>query len=149
MLSRPHPPLWLWIALAIALLTFGSRASARSPAGVASNGIVVYSLRGDIYTKELSTGQVRRLTRDGLNVGPRWSPSGRWITFHKREDKSDTAGAVTWVMRRNGFGARSLCCSEGWDAFGWSPSGDEIFTDDGNLVALHPDTGKTRQVVSP
>jgi Tol biopolymer transport system component len=111
--------------------------------------VIIYSLRGDIYTKQLSTGQVQRLTHDGLNIGPRWSPSGRWITFNKRNGKSESA-ATTWLMRPDGSHAQILCGSDGWEAFTWSPTRDEVATtnDDNDLIALRPETGKTRKIVS-
>lgn len=46
-------------------------------------GWLVYVLDGDIWIKSLPDGQPQRVTYDGVDDSPRWSPSGRWLAFRK------------------------------------------------------------------
>ncbi len=46
-------------------------------------GRLAYIQGGDIWVKALPGGQPRRLTTDGHNRAPAWSPSGNWIAFRK------------------------------------------------------------------
>jgi len=46
-------------------------------------GRIAYVQGGDIWIKSLPDGQPARLTNDGRNSEPRWSPSGRWLAFRK------------------------------------------------------------------
>jgi serine/threonine-protein kinase len=41
--------------------------------------------RADIWVGDLQRGAVTRLTHDGLNVSPAWSPDGRTIYFSRRD----------------------------------------------------------------
>ena len=50
-------------------------------------GWLAYVLDGDIWIKYLPDGQPQRITDDGVNVAPRWSPSGRWLAFRKRDSQ--------------------------------------------------------------
>ena len=64
----------------------------------------------DVYTLDLSTSAVRRLTTDSANDGlPIWSPDGRHIAF-----VSDRSGSwALWVMRADGSGQRLLASLPG------------------------------------
>src|SRR5512139_2453961 len=42
-------------------------------------GRVAYVQGGDIWIKVLPDGKPQRLTTDGRNREPRWSPSGEWL----------------------------------------------------------------------
>ena len=44
-------------------------------------GKIAYIQGGDIWVKELPDGAPMRLTTDGVNGAPHWSPSGEWLTF--------------------------------------------------------------------
>src|SRR5262249_50317008 len=42
--------------------------------------------RADIWVGDLQRGAVTRLTHDGMNVSPTWSPDGRKLYFSERAD---------------------------------------------------------------
>lgn len=46
-----------------------------------SLGKLAYVQDGDIWVKDLPAGEARRLTHDGSNWRPRWSPSGEWLAW--------------------------------------------------------------------
>jgi len=94
-----------------------------------SLGKLAYVQGGDIWVKALPDGEPQRLTTDGRNSTPRWSPSGRWIVFRKGE-----YGQV-WVMRADGSDARSLQTSPN-AAFAWSPVADRLAYADGDRLKV-------------
>jgi TolB protein len=83
--------------------------SIRSPAARQEGRLVTFMAQDagnwDIYTLDLSTSAVRRLTTDSAHDGlPTWSPDGRHIAF-----VSDRSGSwALWVMRADGGGQRVL-----------------------------------------
>jgi Tol biopolymer transport system component len=78
----------------------------RSP--TASLGMVAFVADADIWTKALPSGEAQRLTADGKNREPRWSPSGQWLLILKEKE--------FWVLDQRGEGARSLGTAEPvWD----------------------------------
>ena len=46
-------------------------------------GRLAYVQGGDIWVKTLPYGPPQRLTTDGRNKEPSWSPSGDWLAFRK------------------------------------------------------------------
>jgi Tol biopolymer transport system component len=73
---------------------------------------------GDIWVKGLPTGQSQRLTADGHNQGPRWSPSGQWLAFRREEQ--------VWLARVDGSGLIPLEEGRAVNAFAWSPVDDRL-----------------------
>ncbi len=71
-----------------------------TPTATHNLGKVAYIDGGDIYVKSLPDGQAQRLTTDGHNSRPEWSPSGDWITFNKDTD--------VWLMRADGSLAHKI-----------------------------------------
>lgn len=94
-----------------------------------SLGKLAYVQGGDIWVKTLPDGKPLRLTTDGRNSTPRWSPSGRWIAFRKGE-----YGQV-WVMHADGSDARSLQTPPN-AAFAWSPVADRLIYADGDRLKV-------------
>lgn len=80
-------------------------------------GKVAYVQAGDIWVKELPEGEARRITQDGNNDTPLWSPSGEWLAFRK--------GKQVWVARASGADAHQV---QGDDVglFSWSPISDHL-----------------------
>ncbi len=78
-------------------------------------GSLAYVQGGDIWVRALPEGEEQRLTTDGRNRAPRWSPSGAWIAFTKDDD--------VWLMRADATSARRVP-----DSFGasWSPTADRL-----------------------
>jgi len=52
-----------------------------------SLGILTYVDNGDIWIKTLPEGEAQRITDDGVNAEPSWSPSGEWLAFRKLDSQ--------------------------------------------------------------
>ncbi len=88
-------------------------------------GMLAYIQGGDLWVQELPDGEAKRLTTDGRNRSPRWSPSGDWLAFYKGHPPSALfrEGDQVWVIRKSGLSARAFPnCS-----LDWSPSSDNLF----------------------
>ncbi len=81
-------------------------------------GMLAYVQGGDIWVKPLPTGEPERLTTDGRNQEPRWSPSGRWLAFRK--------GEQVWTIQADGSGAHPLASGASIGAFAWAPTDDRL-----------------------
>src|SRR5262245_48041534 len=66
-----------------------------STAELPSLGRIAFIQDGDIWVKDELDGEPLRLTNDGQNSEPRWSPSGKWVAFRK-------TGAEVWVVSEDG-----------------------------------------------
>jgi len=82
-------------------------------------GRLAYVQGGDIWVKTLPDAEPQRLTDDGRNSVPRWSPSGQWLAFRKGDYQF-------WVMRADGTRSRSLVEEAALGAFAWAPAGDRL-----------------------
>ena len=78
-------------------------------------GFVAYIQGGDIWVRRVPDGPPLRLTADGRNRSPQWSPSGRWLSFRK--------DGVLWLIRSDGTGAREIPEVE---SYRWSPVADHL-----------------------
>lgn len=83
-------------------------------------GRLAYVQGGDIWIRTLPDGEPQRLTTDGLNSQPRWSPSGEWLAFRKE------ALDQVWIMRVDGEEVRPLNEGNPIDTFAWSPVEDRL-----------------------
>jgi TolB protein len=126
----------------------------RDSAGVVTTGI-------DVYVMSPDGGHKRRLTHDGHDGEPRWSPDGRRIVFVHGGCRTTACSPATrsalWVMNAGASGQRRL--TSGRDVDGdprWSPDGRWIaFTrgtscmDDGcklDIWLIRPDGAAARQL---
>jgi len=116
---------------------------ARSPTPGPGLGRLAYIQGGDLWVKDLPDGQPRRLTSDGRNREPRWSPSGRWIAFRKGDYQ-------VWVMRADSGAAYPLNQGRAVGAFAWAPTDDRLayVAPDGALVVASAGGGDEQQLVS-
>jgi Tol biopolymer transport system component len=89
-----------------------------TPTLAPSLGKLTYVQGGDIWVKALHSGEPQRLTTDGRNSQPRWSPSSEWLAFRKDEQ--------VWLMSADGKDARSLNEGTAVDAFAWAPADDRL-----------------------
>lgn len=84
--------------------------------GPSGRGKVAYVQYGDLWIRPLPEGEVVRLTDDGLNSQPLWSPSGRYLAFRKDVELMtvDTASGIvrSWTTPVN--------------TYLWSPAGDVL-----------------------
>lgn len=102
-----------------------------SPVTVGTDARVAYVQGGDVWVMTLPDGEPQRLTHDGRNQEPKWSPSGLWISFLKNPEYP-----VLWVMRADGSQAQQLAAAQ-VDSYAWSPVEDEIAVGDGGSVQVY------------
>jgi dipeptidyl aminopeptidase/acylaminoacyl peptidase len=105
---------------------------------------VAYIQGGDLWMKELATGETRQLSTGGNSTTPRWSPSGQWLAY--------LAGDQLGVVHRSGEGARPVEKDHPVVQFAWSPTSDTLAysSRSGELwVASVPDWAARRIVSNP
>ena len=107
-----------------------------SPRLESALGQLAYVQGGDIWVRDLRDfphSEPRRLTTDGRNASPRWSPSGQWLAFRKEQ--------ALWVMRADGSGAWSLVAPKYPIEAAWSPVEDRLayVTAQGGLLIVAAD----------
>lgn len=104
-------------------------------------GLLAYVQGGDIWGKALPYGEPRRLTTDGRNQEPRWSPSGRWLAFRKDEQ--------VWTMQADGSGAHPLAGGVSIAAFAWAPDRDLLaYVSGDELYVVNADSGSPVKLVA-
>ncbi len=179
---RIGPLLWVLLALALLLGACGrvERADdlgtspppdngrrdgappALVPDGVypASLGRLAFVRDGDIWVQALPDGKPVRLTSDGRNRSPRWSPSGRWLAFEKVSYEEQDVGSgrklrfvkdsELWVMRDSGAGVRRVARAPA-TCRPWSPTADTLaYADDRGIwtASAADDWQKHRQALA-
>jgi Tol biopolymer transport system component len=96
-------------------------------------GKLAYVQGGDIWVKALPDGELQRLTSDGRNREPRWSPSSQWLAFRKGDHQ-------VWLMSADGNGAHVLNEGAAVDAFAWAPVSDRLaYVANGEMRAINAD----------
>lgn len=117
--------------------------AAPTSASVLALGRLAYLQGGDIWVKGLPDGKPQRLTADGRNREPCWSPSGQWLAFRKNDFQ-------VWVMRADGSAARPLNEGALVRAFAWAPKADRLayLTGTGALVAQNSDGSSQQELVT-
>jgi len=81
--------------------------------------------QGDLWVLE-SGKESLRLTGDGCNSCPAWSPDGQWLLFYKYDPKRWNRHYSLWVARADGGGVYSI--EEGKQVLDarWSPAANSI-----------------------
>ena len=112
-----------------------------TPTPTPSLGKLAYVQGGDIWVKALPDGEPQRLTTDGRNSAPRWSPSGEWLLFHKEHQ--------VWAMRASGTDAHPLDDGTAVNDACWSPVEDRIayVTGLGSLQVVSADGSDEKELV--
>jgi Tol biopolymer transport system component len=105
------------------LLVFAISVLASNPDDLGPLGKLAYVQNGDLWVKALPDGKPQRLTRDGQNGYPIWSPSGRWLAFTHGENPRDWEG---WVISSDGKTRRRIDGPTSVSAAQWSPVTDEL-----------------------
>ena len=83
------------------------------------NGRIVFEQGGVIYSIRDDGSARRQLTTGTTSHGPRWSPDGRQIAFHRAGD--------IWVMKPNGTAAHRVTSGAASDINpSWSPDGRQL-----------------------
>lgn len=120
--------------------------------------------RSELYTIDLTTKEMRRLTRtENLTTFPAWSPDGKHIAY--RND-SPNGQFTIYLMRADGSRQRELAPGDFWRRRGfprWSPDSQSVVyyedtfgQEGGRLVTLsrkavihHIETGSRQVVATP
>lgn len=132
-------------------------------------GRIAYVQGGDIWTRTLPDEKPLRLTTDGRNREPRWSPTGNWLAFRRerqsiiqrqvpcelpraRQEMCLEPTAViqnqVWLIEENGNNPRPINRSLSVDYLAWSPVRDKLayVTSDGELQTINAD-GTSLQIL--
>ena len=134
--GRPHRLAWIGYELEPAWSP-DSRQIAFVGCHVLASGFCSRVLGGDIYVIPAVGGRARRLTSDGADISPSWSPSGRSIAFVRGDFEGPVIQQV-FVVDANGSSTRKL--TRGGDGAwspAWSPDGMRIaYIDGGSLLRI-------------
>lgn len=147
-------------------------AVAPPPPAPTALGRVAYIRGGDLWITLLPEGPHQRLTIDGHNREPHWSPIGEWIAYRKdrtvlvererpceeplhqgeppcRETVS-TFQQQVWLARRNGSDHHVINRGFTVERFAWSPTNDLLayVTESGHLQTIDPATDIGLRLVS-
>ncbi|HET6363138.1 MAG TPA: hypothetical protein VFH11_13940 [Gemmatimonadota bacterium] len=99
---------------------------------------------GDIYVMNADGGGAIRLTHDGMNTSPAWSPDGTTIAFCKAWvfDAIDVYFDIYRMNAVDGSGATEVVKNSCDPA--WSPDGSRIAFTDFSLFQVNPDIAVVR-----
>jgi dipeptidyl aminopeptidase/acylaminoacyl peptidase len=94
---------------------------------VQSKATLAYVSGGDVWVTELYNGSPTKLTADGMNTAPRWSPSGEYLAFIKLEakDAASNNGGTLWLVRSATGDIRKVS-DRRVTAFEWAPDSDRF-----------------------
>ncbi len=126
-------------------------AVAQPNAASAPPGRVAFIRGGDLWVKELPDGPEQRLTQDGRNDLPLWSPSGEWLAFRKQ--LAGTSLRQAWVIRRTGGDAHAVgdvdvAVGVPGAALAWSPRVDRLaYVSLGGFFTVNADGTDLRSLV--
>ncbi|MCW5840213.1 MAG: peptidylprolyl isomerase [Caldilinea sp.] len=81
-------------------------------------GELVYVRDGDLFLLDLTSHTTRRLTDDGSNQWPSWSPDGRYLSFTKISTDGESFDLYVLDMNTGGTPVlmRQHACCGAWDA---------------------------------
>jgi Tol biopolymer transport system component len=98
--------------------------------GASAPGSVAFIRDGDVWVQDLTRGgPSARLTNDGRNHSPRWSPTGDWLAFLKE--------GQAWVIRPDGSAAAFLADTGEWSStLEWSPDGNALAVESAGIFRL-------------
>jgi serine/threonine-protein kinase len=83
---------------------------------------VTWRGRSDIYVYDLERGRRRRLTREGFNIDPLWTPDGKRIVFRSRRSDS-SAQDIYWIPADGSGSAEMLLPDADMVPGSWAPGG--------------------------
>lgn len=84
---------------------------------------LVFVRKGDIYVFEFATQSERRLTWNGSNRDPAWSPDGRRIAFAHQESTSGVEVVDIYIMDADGTNLVRRTAGRRFHSPSWSPDG--------------------------
>jgi Tol biopolymer transport system component len=101
--------------------------------GASAPGSVAFIREGDLWVQDLTHVTSARLTNDGRNHSPRWSPTGEWLAFLKE--------GQAWVIRADGSAAAFLADTGEWSStLQWSPDGNAVAVESAGIFRLESGT---------
>ena len=105
----------------------------------------------DVWTIPLDGGRPTRLTSDGSEGYPCWSPDGEWVAFTDRVEKSEDEGfRAIFTVPAEGGEIRQLTSeadSVGGGGIGFSPDGERIAFFSGGAIKTIPLDGGQSEVL--
>ena len=117
-------------------------------------GQLAYVQGGDIWIAPLfdESASPQRLTVDGYNREPRWSPSGKWLAYRKERPITSSGSSAQsrdlsnlrrqiWLIQADGNGEHPLNQGSSVESIAWSPLADRLAytTSRGGLQVINAD----------
>jgi Tol biopolymer transport system component len=97
-----------------------------------TNGRIAFVRNGNLFTARSDGTGIRKLTTDGRNFAPRWSPNGQTIAFQH--------ASSLWTMRADGTGRHRVVQGLKVGRPTWSPDGRTLaFTSLGSVYLIASD----------
>lgn len=79
---------------------------------VAAKGEIAFVRDGDVYVASPEGKVLRRLTTDGRNAFPMWSPDGKYVAFSKakylKTEPGQINGVALWIVTSNGKYSKAI-----------------------------------------
>ena len=98
---------------------------------------IAFASGGDVYAYDVTLGTTTRLTFEGTNWYPVWSPDGATITFASNRTGSDGSDIFSVPVDGSDSPRRLLSRPNEQYAQGWAPDGTRLLVRDN-----HPDRGR-------
>ena len=141
----------LLLALAVGLLAYvGSNPTLPAPFGPARNGLLVYSVNGDLFTATAPDAQPRPLVASPLfERQPVLSPDGTSVAFFRGQPNGAEDAFALVVIKLDGTGEQVLEASGvgDQDAIAWSPDGKFLLRNVGDFDIVRYDLEDGRRQV--
>ena len=129
----------------------GTTTAITTPLRLRRGDKIAYVVNGDIWVLD-SEWERHRLTDDGNNFAPDWSPDGEWLRFDKSVGTGEALRTQPWLMRSDGSDARELDAAIGL----WSPDGKTLpyvakggHESTGALVTASVESGESHEILPP
>lgn len=104
-------------------------------------GQVAYIQKGNLWVKNLPDGTAKQLTTDGVASCPRWSVTGKWLLFQKKNQ--------LWIAGSDSANGRMV--AENINSFTWSSTEDVFYfsTDKNGLLSARPEIRESVVLFKP
>ena len=97
-----------------------------APFGPAANGLIAYQVGGDLYTRDLVTGDEEQIIGGPyLDVGPTFSRDGQWVAWLRFASEESVVGTLM-AARADGSDIRALAEDVDLKWAAWSPDSSSL-----------------------